>query len=412
MRNNKHQLIGALLGTIIEYYDYSLYGFSAGIIASKFLTQSDYITNLTNAFAIYAIAYLAKPIGALIFGYIGDYYGRKISLNVTIIGIVVPTVIIGILPEYSSIGIYSIIILSLCRFVQGIFAAGEYDGAAIYLIEHIGAKYRYTASAITRFSGVIGLLLGIAASNFFTSHIFPEWCWRIPFLFSVPLAMIALYYRSKIDETPDFKNTQNNTFTIIQFKSIINQHWFIVLKVIILAGGFGATYQVSIIFMKQYLPIVLPQTSLIISSFSIFIVLCFGLSMPLSGFLADRIGIILVIKISLYMTLLASVLLMIAIEYSMVNLALSACIMLATAVGPFNGLSHALLVKSFEVNMRYRAIAIGHTTGSMLISGSANYICLKAIQILKFNLFPIIYVMLFAVVAYNIMVIFQNKPKT
>lgn len=399
-KESKNKIIGAFLGTIVEYYDYSLYGFSAGIIAAKFFPNADYVTNLINAYAVYAFAYLSKPIGSIVFGYIGDLYGRKTALSITIIGIVIPTTIIGLLPEYSSIGVWSTVVLVLCRFVQGVFVAGEYDGAAIYVIEHLGEKYRSTASAVTRCTGALGLLLGIGATNFFTAHVFPDWSWRIPFLLSLPLAMITLYFRRKFSETPDFKEYQEKRIHGTSFKVLIKKKWKAIIMVILLAGGFGVTYQISIIFMKQYLPIVLPQTSFIISTFSVLIIVCFAFAMPVAGLLADRYGELKILRVSLLMTIVASILFITAVNYQMVNLALVSCLMLASFVAPFNALAHGIVIKVFSVNERYRAIGLGHNTGSVLMSGSANYVCLVLMRYLNFPLFPIIYLIFFAILAY------------
>ena len=199
MRKEKKKIIGAFLGTVVEYYDYSLYGFSASIIALKFFPELEKIQSLMYVFGIYAISYISKPLGSLIFSFIGDFYGRLISLRITIIGIAIPTFTIGILPDFNSIGVTAAYILIICRFMQGFFLGGEYDGAAIYVIEHLGKKYHYTASAITRASGVIGLLLGIAVTNLFNSSLFPNWAWRIPFILSLPLAVLTIYCR-KLDE--------------------------------------------------------------------------------------------------------------------------------------------------------------------------------------------------------------------
>jgi MHS family proline/betaine transporter-like MFS transporter len=401
-KESKSKIIGAFLGTIVEYYDYSLYGFSAGIIAAKFFSDADYITNLINAYAIYAFAYLSKPIGSIVFGYIGDLYGRKTALSITIIGIVIPTTIIGLLPEYSSIGVWSTVVLVVCRFVQGIFVAGEYDGAAIYVIEHLGEKYRCTASAVTRCTCALGLLLGIGTTNFFTAHVFPDWSWRIPFLLSLPLAMVTLYFRRKFSETPDFKKYKEKSIPNISFKMLIRKQWKAILMIILLAGGFGVTYQISIIFMKQYLPMVLPQTSFIISTFSVLIIVCFAFAMPIAGLLADRYGELKILRVSLLMTIVASILFIAAVNYQMVNLALVSCLMLASFVAPFNALAHGIVIKVFSVNERYRAIGLGHNTGSLLMSGSANYVCLVLMRYLNFPLFPIVYLILFAILAYII----------
>ncbi|MDN3030075.1 MAG: MFS transporter [Candidatus Tisiphia sp.] len=407
----KNKIIGAFLGTIVEYYDYSLYGFSAGIIAVKFFPNTDYITSLINAFAVYAMAYLSKPIGSLIFGRIGDIYGRKTALTITIIGIVIPTMIIGCLPDYSSIGVWSTVILVLCRIMQGIFVAGEYDGAAIYVIEHLGEKYRYTASAITRCTGVLGLLLGIGATNFFSSHIFPDWGWRIPFLISLPLALVTLYFRRKLDETPEFKKNQANGIRTQSLAALVSKQWRIILMVVFLAGGFGVAYQLPITFMKQYLPMILPQTSFIMSVFSVLITVCFAIAMPISGLFADRFNQMIVFKISLFGTLVASLLFIISVNYQMVNLALGSCLMLACFVAPFNALAHGTMIKAFAVNDRYRAISLGHTMGAMLMSGSANYVCLVLMRYLNFKLFPMIYLIFFVILAYLMVRRFEKDYK-
>ncbi|MCC8417056.1 MAG: MFS transporter [Rickettsia endosymbiont of Bryobia graminum] len=410
-KKSKDKVIGAFLGTIVEYYDYSLYGFSAGIIAVKFFPNTDYLTSLINVFAVYAVAYLSKPIGAMFFGRVGDLYGRKIVLNITIIGIVIPTIIIGLLPEYSSIGMWGAVILIICRFMQGIFVAGEYDGAAIYVIEHLGEKYRSTASAITRCTGVIGILLGIGVTNFFNSHIFPEWGWRIPFLISLPLALVVLFFRQNLDETPEFKTAQKENIKIEGLSNLIKKQWQLILMVIFLAGGFGATYQIAIIFMKQYLPIIMPQSTLVMSTFSVLIVICFAAAMPVAGLLSDRFGSLVILRISLFGTILASLLFVLAIYFEMLNLVLGACLMLATCVAPVNALAHGIFVKAFSVNTRYRAIGLGHTIGAMLMGGTANYICLVVMKYLNCKLFPIIYLMFFAVLAFYMVRSFEKDYK-
>ncbi|MGI4753427.1 MAG: MFS transporter [Janthinobacterium lividum] len=407
-KKSANKVIGAFLGTIIEYYDYSLYGFSAAIIAEKFFSPAtDQLTKLVNVFAVYAVAYLSKPLGAYTFGRIGDKYGRKKALSFTIIGIIIPTLIIGLLPDYSTLGVWSTIILVLCRFMQGIFIAGEYDGAAIYVIEHLGPKYQFTASAITRCTGVIGLLSGIGATNFFNAHIFPDWSWRIPFLLSVPLGLVTLYYRQKFDETPEFKKAGGNN-SIQKFNVLIRKQWKNILPLIFLAGGFGATYQIAIIFMKQYLPLVLPATGVIMSSFSVLVVLCFAVFMPIAGFIADRIRVNIVLKTALISTIIASIIFTIAVEYQMTNLGLFASLMLAASVAPFNALAHSVVIKSFAVRERYRVISFGHTIGSMLMSGTANYICLLVIKKYNFTLFPILYICIFSVLAYSMMLLYDK----
>ncbi len=411
MSKNRKKVTGAFLGTIVEYYDYSLYAFSAGILAEKFFPGFGKIESLMYVFAIYAFSYLAKPLGSIFFSRMGDLYGRKISLRITMIGIAVPTLTIGLLPDYNSIGFVSTQILILCRFFQGFFVAGEYDGAAIYVIEHLGNKYHYTASAVARATGVCGLILGIASTNFFNSSIFPEWGWRIPFLLSMPLALLTIYYRRYLEETPDFIKSQEDGFKFNGFFDFIKEKWRILVLVILLAGGFGVTYQISIVFMKQYLPIIVPKTSTIITTFSVLIVLVFGLTMPLAGFLADKFSLKAVVKSSVLMTLISSGLLILSIYSELFNLTLVACVLLAASVAPFNALAHGVIVKAFNVNERYRGVSLGHTSGSMLMSGTANFICLFFMKNFNLTLFPIFYVSFFGILTFIILRIFDKKHK-
>lgn len=411
MTKNKKKITGAFLGTIVEYYDYSLYGFSAGILADKFFTGTDRVASLLYVFGIYALAYVAKPVGSIFFSRIGDKYGRRLSLKITMIGIAIPTLIIGILPEYHLVGSITTLILILCRFFQGFFAAGEYDGAAIYIIEHIDRKYHYTASSLTRCAGVVGLLLGIASTNLFNSSIFPEWGWRIPFLLSLPLAMVTLYYRKFLEETPIFIESKIKEMEFFSLIDFIKKQFYVLLLIVILAGGFGATYQITIIFMKQYLPIVIPSAGTIINAFSVMIVIVFGLAMPIAGLLADRFGKSLVIKLSLLITLISCGLLITAINYQLLNLALISCITLSIAIAPFNALAHGVIIKAFKANERYRGISLGHNTGSLLMSGTANYVCLYFMKNYEFNLFPILYVAFFAITSFVVMELFNKYEK-
>jgi MFS family permease len=412
VRKEKKKIIGAFLGTIVEYYDYSLYGFSAGIIALKFFPELEKIQSLMYVFGIYAISYLSKPLGSLIFSFIGDFYGRLISLRITIIGIAIPTFTIGILPDFNSIGITAAYILIICRFMQGFFLGGEYDGAAIYVIEHLGKKNHYTASAITRASGVIGLLLGIAVTNLFNSSLFPDWAWRMPFILSLPLAFLTIYCRKFLTETPDFNSSIQQKIEIDRLASLIKRNSLTLLLAILLAGGFGITYQLSIIFMKQYLPIAIPATSTIITSFSVFIVFIFGVSMPIAGFLADKFGEMIIVKISLLLTLIASGLLGTAIYYQLVNLTLISTIILAISVAPFNALAHGIIIKAFPVNERYRGISLSHTIGSMLMSGTAAYTSLYFMKEYKMMLFPIVYIAFSALIAFFVIYKFSQKRES
>lgn len=410
MRGKRKIITGALFGTVVEYYDYSLYGWAAATLALKFFPDAEKIQGLMYVFGIYAISYLSKPLGSAIFSFVGDYYGRSVALRITIIGMAIPTFVIGILPDFHSIGIVSTYILILCRFVQGFFLGGEYDGAAIYVIEHLGKKYHYTASAITRAIGVLGLLLAVASVNFFNSSIFPDWAWRIPFMLSLPLALLTIYYRKFLVETPDFLDGVEQKFEVSGMYTFIKRNSLNLAKVIFLAGGFGVTYQLSVIFMRQYLPIVMSASSMIMTSFSILIVFIFGISMPIAGFCADKFGEMVIVKLGLLLTLISTVLIAIGIKYQVMNLVLISTMILAASVAPFNALAHGVMIKVFSVNERYRGVSLGHTIGSMLMSGTAVYVSLYFIKH-KIMFFPLMYIAFFALVSFFVIMSFAKAHR-
>ncbi|MCP3660290.1 MAG: MHS family MFS transporter [Bacteroidetes bacterium] len=395
------KIIAAFLGTIIEYYDYSLYGFSAGIIASEFFIKTNKISSLLYAFAIYSISYFSKPLGALFFSKIGDKYGRKLSLKISLIGMGIPTILIGFLPNYKIIGVFASLFLIIYRFLQGFFISGQYSGAAIYVIEHVKDKYRYITSALTRTSAAFGLGLGLIITDLCNSSmVFFDWCWRIPFLLSAPFCLIVIYFSKYLEETPEYIKSINRNKNIPSTLSLLKNRWQDIIKVIFLSGGFGVTYKGTIVLMKDYLPRIFPEIKPLLSGFSLFILLSFCFSMPVAGFLADRFDRQKIIKWGLYSALVSITILSLSINLKLINLVLISNIMLAISIAPFNALAHGIMIDIFPVTERYRGLAIGHALGTMLMSGTLGYMFSAGIKFFHFPLFPFFYIIFFSFIAF------------
>lgn len=431
IKNKK--LIGAFLGTIVEYYDYSLYGLSSGILVTHLLPAGSKLSQLINVFLIYMFGYFGKPLGGLFFSYIGDVYGRKTALRITMLGIALPTFVIAMLPSYQTAGMFTAYMLMFCRFFQGFFVAGEYDGAAIYVIEHFGLKRGYIASAVTRATGVIGMLIALLSINFFNSSLFDSinWSWRIPFFLSLPFALFTLYYRSFLQETPEFISSKNKVKNLpadienisyykqknSKIRSILSIFTFMrkyhldLMLTILLAGGFGVTYQVSIMFMKQYLVFIIPGAKSLVSNFFVFVVILFGFSMVLSGFLADKFGHMKIIYLSSAFASLSIFLMIFAVYIANINFMLFSASLMAFFVAPFNGLAHGFMAHLFPANVRYRGVNIGHTVGSMFMSSTTGYVCFSLIKQFKSNLIPLFYALVFVIVATITMHYINNRSE-
>lgn len=209
-RNSIWTVIGASsAGTLIEWYDFYIFGSLATIISSRFFPPGDEVVNLLLTLATFATGFIVRPFGALVFGRIGDVVGRKYTFLVTLLIMGVSTTLIGLLPDYSTIGILAPILLLLLRLLQGLALGGEYGGAATYVAEHAPDGKRGFYTSFIQTTATLGLFvsLGVILScrTIFGEEKFAEIGWRVPFLLSIVLVIISVFIRRKLHESPVFQ---------------------------------------------------------------------------------------------------------------------------------------------------------------------------------------------------------------
>lgn len=201
--------MGATVGTLIEYYDYYLYGLAAAtVFPAVFFPSNDPVAAQLSSFASFALGFLLRPLGGVVFGHIGDRYGRKAALMITVIGMGLATTAIGLLPSADVIGLAAPVLLVVFRMFQGLFVGGEMGGAATLIVEHAtpgrrgfyGSLLIIGAGIANVFSAGLMALLGLSPRSWFM-----EWGWRIPFLFSLVLVIVAVVLRSKLEESEEFQ---------------------------------------------------------------------------------------------------------------------------------------------------------------------------------------------------------------
>ena len=200
----------AFVGTALEWYDYFLFGTAAALVFNRlFFTTMDQTAATLAAFATFGVGFAARPIGAMIFGWIGDRYGRRPALLATIVMIGVATGLIGVLPTYLSVGVAAPIMLAVLRLVQGFAVGGEWGGAVTIAVEHAPVEKRGRYAALVQIGSPVGTLVSSGAFALvlaLPSEAFDAWGWRLPFLAAFPLLGIALYIRLKVEESPIFKD--------------------------------------------------------------------------------------------------------------------------------------------------------------------------------------------------------------
>lgn len=208
-REARKVAFAAFVGTALEWYDYFLYGTAAALVFNRlfFVTQDPLVSTLA-AFASFAVGFLARPAGAVVFGHLGDRIGRRRTLIITVVGIGVATGAVGLLPDYVAIDVAAPVLLTLLRLLQGVAVGGEWGGAVTLAVEHAPPQHRGRYAALPQIGSPIGTLLSsgaILAVSQLPQDAFDSWGWRLPFLAAFPLLYVALYLRRRVEESPLFE---------------------------------------------------------------------------------------------------------------------------------------------------------------------------------------------------------------
>jgi MFS family permease len=203
-------VIAASVGNIIEWYDFYIFGSLASILAVKFFEKSHPVAAFLSTVAIFSVGFLIRPLGAFLFGWLGDKVGRKYTFIVTLTGMGVGTAFIGFVPTYASIGIAAAFILFFLRLIQGLCLGGEYGGAITYVAEHIEDKNRGYYTGWLQTSPTLGIVVSLATiigiRTYLGVEAFNDWGWRLPFIISLLLVGIAIWIRLSLGETPIFQD--------------------------------------------------------------------------------------------------------------------------------------------------------------------------------------------------------------
>src|SRR6202140_1579394 len=207
--NFRRVITAAAGGNVIEWYDFYIFGSLAAVLSVKFFEKTHPVAALLSTIALFTAGFLIRPLGALVFGWMGDRIGRKYTFLITLSGMALGTGAIGLIPTFESIGLSAAIILFGLRMIQGLCLGGEYGGAITYVAEHVPDDSRGYYTGWLQTSPTLGIVVSlaviIATRTHFGNQVFDEWAWRVPFLVSFLLVAIAIYIRLQLQETPIFQ---------------------------------------------------------------------------------------------------------------------------------------------------------------------------------------------------------------
>jgi len=366
----------AAVGNIIEWYDFYVFGSLATILSVKFFDPSHPAAALVRWVAIFAVGFFVRPLGALILGRVGDIVGRKYTFLITLSGIGISTALIGVVPTYAKIGILAPIVLLLLRLVQGLCLGGEYGGAITYVAEHVPDEKRGLYTGWLQTSPTLGIVLSLAViistRGILGTEAFNAWGWRIPFLVSLLLVVVAIYIRLRLQETPIFQEIKasGQTATHPWKEAFTGQNLRYVLIATVVVLGEGCVW-----YSSQFWAIYFLQTVSKMDVLNSSIIVGVGLliatpTLVLFGWLSDRVGrkpIILagfLLASTTYYPLyaiLGNVTQPGAISYPLAILIVA---VLVSYVGMVYGPIAAFLAEYFPSRIRYTSVSVPYHIGN------------------------------------------------
>lgn len=288
---SRKNLIGALSGNFLEYYDVTLYGFFSALLGPIFFpTQDPFVTSLLTLTA-FAMGYLARPFGGMFFGYLGDKFGRKKALSLAVILVTIPTFAIGLMPSYEEIGIFAPLLVLFCRILQGICTGGEYPGAAVFIAEHSGPRKKALLCSLVPASSLLGAITGTLIGALFVQEDMPHWGWRIPFLIGGVLGFAAFLLRRQIAETHIFETLSHATKSPNPIWNSFKSHTPLILGTALIGAGTLVPFNLVMVYMSSFMEhetlSFSTSESLLMTSGLMALLMCF---LPIWGALAQKWG--------------------------------------------------------------------------------------------------------------------------
>lgn len=401
MKKQMNNFAAAFVGTALEFYDFALFGLLAPVFSKMFFPKEDPVAALIASYSIFAAGFLIRPLGGIVFGYVGDTFGRKKAMVISIIAVMVPTSVIGMLPTYAEIGLLAPISLALCRLLQGLCAGGEFSGAAIFVIEHAQEDRKYFSGSLVTASSVVGMLIASSMASLCALETMPSWGWRVPFLLSIPIGLLGFYIRKNTQETGAFNNAQKNQKEANTSLASIVKNNFVSLFITFGIGSFiGVVYYVPFVFMGHYHTLV---TSLS-SSTTLFVItlglVVYMLCISLAGYIADKLGPQKVMLTSALATIVLAYPAFWLIRSGQSSLVIQGELMLSILAGMFVGPANGLTASLFDVKKRCRGVSFSLSLGISLFGGLTPVLLVYVINQTEILMWPAAWMMVGSLIGF------------
>ena len=372
----RRTVLAGAIGNVLEWYDFALFGYFAPVLSGLFFPSSDPSLSLIATFSVFAVGFLARPLGALFFGYLGDTRGRRDALAWSVILMAIPTCLVGLLPTYDQIGIIAPIFLTVLRFLQGLSVGGEFTGSVTFLIEHAAPTERGYIGSWAGFSAQIGALLGsgvgAVATASLTQEALQEWGWRLPFIAGSVIALVGWYLRSRLPESPAFEQLRHTGMVSASpTREVFTSQRTAIFQVIGLVLLHGVGFYIFYVYLPGYVTKVtgLPHSmTLLINTGCMALMAVF---IPIMGKLADRFSPQRVLGFGAIGLALGTVPIFIGLNSGQPELVMTAQISATVLVAAYMGPFFAIVAMLFPVSGRYTGLSLSYNIASALFGGTA-----------------------------------------
>lgn len=372
----RKNLFGGVVGNVLEWYDFAIFGFLAPVIGEKFFPSDDPLDSLLSAFSVFAAAYLVRPVGGIIFGYIGDQFGRQKALQLSVMMMAVPTFLIGLLPTHEQIGSPAPVILILLRMAQGLSVGGELIGSIAFVGETVPVERRGYFSSWTFSSCYGGMMLGALSAVGLNTILGPQamedWGWRLPFLSGIVIGLAGIWMRNELTETPVFEKMKRDDAMggnpVAEALQLVPGRIFHAsVLVILVGGGFYLLFIWWPTLLSRYVHPHVPY-AMALNTFSL---MCLIILIPITGRLSDQLGRKpLLVWSSAGMTLFSWPLFMLVAQGGFFPVFV-AQLCFTVLMGIFLGPIPATLVDMFPPRVRSSAIGLAYNVSLCVFGGTA-----------------------------------------
>lgn len=288
----RHRIMAGFIGNVVEWYDFALYGYLAGVIAPVFFPANNPSAGLIATYGIFAAGFLMRPLGAAVFGWFGDRYGRARTMQISVTMMALPTLLLGLLPSYAQVGILAPVLLVLVRLLQGLSVGGEFSSSATYLVETAPQEKRGLTGSWANIGSMSGSLLGVGAAalvtNAFGAETLADWAWRLPFLGGGFLGATAIWIRHNLHNSQRFRAHHEGREETSPLLEAFTTNRRETLLAMAFSACYGTCYYIAFVYLPEWLwgqGLMARGTALTINTAMTLLVIP---AMPLAAIVGDR----------------------------------------------------------------------------------------------------------------------------